>query len=169
MIPHYINKLTDYQIAEAFQKSLSRLYKAKLEELDEELRPIYEHLDRLDTPKYTDFDRKFARLCLPDWAKFHLKAIEHIESIRRIKLNDETNKNMDIEKARSIPINTIYPFKTKGSLISCPLHDDKTPSMKINKNNTVKCFSCGFYGDVIKFFMAINKCSFRDAVQRLCQ
>lgn len=163
------DRLTDYQVAEAFQGSLSRLYKAKMQELNEELQPIYNHLDKLNIPQVPEFHRWFAHQCLPDWAKFHLKAIYHIQRIRRIKLNDTTDEKLDIEKARNVPIETLYPFKFKGKNVSCPLHVDNSPSMKINKNNTVKCFSCQFFGDSIKLFMALNKCSFPEAVRQLCQ
>lgn len=164
-------KLTDYQIAEAFQPTLRLIYKAKMRELNEELQPFYNHLDTLDIPKYTDFERWFARQCCTARQSMLFNSIEHINKIRRIKLDDKkSNQELDIQKAKAVPVENFYtPDKKKGRQITCPLHVDNSPSMILNKNNTVKCFSCGFYGDSIKLFMAMNKVIFPEAVKQLCQ
>ena len=157
-----MNNLTDYQIALAFQPILSHIYKDKMAELDRELSPIYMHLLKFDVPRYTNFDRWLARQCLPDWAKAHFKTIEHINRIRGIKLNEE-NSDLDIEVARNVPIKTLYPFQFKGKNVSCPLHNDRSPSASIKYNRLV-CFSCGFKGDAIALFMRLNNVKFREAV-----
>ena len=36
----------------------------------------------------------------------------------------------------------------RGSMICCPFHDDRTPSMKLNEDYFY-CFGCGAHGDVI--------------------
>lgn len=36
----------------------------------------------------------------------------------------------------------------KNSMVRCPFHDDRTPSMKLN-NKYYYCFGCGAKGDVI--------------------
>ena len=36
----------------------------------------------------------------------------------------------------------------QGSMICCPFHDDRTPSMKLNEDYFY-CFGCGAHGDVI--------------------
>lgn len=167
---HYSqSRLTDYEIADAFQPILSGLYKKKMDELHGELFEVYAHLDRLDIPKYSDFHRRFARKCLPERANFLLKSIEHIQRIRKIKVNDTKNdKTLDIAKAKAVPIESFYtPTVKRGRQITCPLHTDNSPSMIINKNNTVKCFSCGFYGDSINLFMAINKVNFSIAIRSI--
>lgn len=161
-------RLTDYQIAEVFQPVLSGIYKAKVRELNEDLVEVYAHLDSLDIPRYTDFHRWFARQCLPDWAKAHLKTIDHINRIRRIKVNETTmGKELDIESARNVPIETLYPFKFKGKNVSCPFHgSDASPSMSL-KNNKFNCFTCGAKGSSIDFMMKLNNIGFREAVRIL--
>ena len=55
---------------------------------------------------------------------------------------------------------------TKGDyVISCPFHDDKTPSMVISsKKNVFNCFGCGESGTVIDWVMKTQGVSFRHAV-----
>lgn len=50
----------------------------------------------------------------------------------------------------------------------CPFHNEKTPSFKIYKNDTMfKCFGCGVYGDVVDFVMQMDNCDFQAALQKL--
>lgn len=52
----------------------------------------------------------------------------------------------------------------------CPFHDDtKAGSVSINHyTGAYKCFSCGAYhANIIDFFMAFEKCSFKEALYRL--
>ena len=58
---------------------------------------------------------------------------------------------------------------TKGDyVISCPFHDDKTPSMVISsKKNVFHCFGCGESGTVIDWVMKTQGLSFRHAVMVL--
>ncbi len=164
------NSLTDHQIASAFGDTLSLIYKPKMQELNEDLTGIYAHLDRLDIPRYSALDRWFARQSLPRWAKERLDCIERIQRIRRIykrmKAQPESEK-LDIEKAKAVPIETLYPNVRRGGNISCFRHEDKHPSAKLNKNNTIKCFQCGFFGDSVAVFMALNNVGFKDAVKTL--
>ena len=162
-------RLTDYQIASAFQPILRGIYKAKMRDINSDLADTYAHLDSLDVPRYTDFDRWFARQCLPQRSKDLLRQIDHINRIRRIKVNENrTSEELDIEKARNVPIETIYPFVRRGKNVSCPLHSDTHPSASIKYNRLV-CFSCGFKGDVIALFMRLNNVEFKEAVRNLCQ
>lgn len=162
-----MHRLTDYEIAEAFQPILSGLYKKKMEELHGELSEVYAHLDRLSQPKYSDFERWFARQCLPIEAQRHLRTIDHIQRIRGIKVNDTTNnKELDIQKAKSFPIESLYPFVKKGKNVSCPFHTDSSPSASIKYNRLV-CFSCGFKGDGLAFIMKLNNVDFKTAVRQL--
>lgn len=163
--------LSDYEIAQTFGATLSLIYKEKVGELNDDLEPIYAHLDRLDLPKYTDWERQMALDFLPTWAREKLQAISHINKIRniykKIKKTPE-GEGLNIEKAKLVPIESLYNFeKRKKDMICCPFHIDNSPSMKINKNNTVKCFSCGFFGDSIKFFMKLNSLGFKEAVEQL--
>ena len=53
----------------------------------------------------------------------------------------------------------------KNSLIKCPFHDDKDPSLKIyTHTNTFNCFGCGKAGDVIEFIQLKENCSKHEAI-----
>lgn len=164
--------LTSHQIAEAFGDTLSLIYRRKMEEINEELAPVYAFLDRLDQPKYSSLDRWFARATLPGWAQMHLRAIDHIEEIRRLHKRrkkmtpTEQREKLDIDRAKSVPITTLYDFVKKGKNVSCPWHPDKSPSMSL-RNNRFHCFQCGARGDAIEFYMKINSVDFVTAVKRL--
>lgn len=95
-----------------------------------------------------------------------LQVEKEIKWFTRLK-ESKKYKDMNLEQIRSIPITSVYEFKKKGRMVSCPFHEDKTPSGMINTNGTYKCFSCGFYGDVIEFVKKLNNIDFRGAVDYL--
>ena len=56
----------------------------------------------------------------------------------------------------------------KDYALSCPFHDDKTPSLIISPaTNLFNCFGCGEGGSVIDWVMKTLNLSFRDAVEQL--
>ena len=69
-----------------------------------------------------------------------------------------------IERARQYPFEELIEFRRNVTL--CPFHDDRHPSMGL-KNNYVRCFSCGWKGDTLKFVIEKEGLSFPDAVKRL--
>ena len=159
--------LTDYQIAESFGDTLSLIYRDKIEELNAKLQPIWNHLEQFNIPRYTDFDRWFARQALPLWAKRDIKAIEHMDRIKQLRRNPQVKEKLDIEKARSIPITSVYAFKRRGTNVSCPFHgDDKNPSASIKYNYFV-CFGCGLKLDGIALKMKLENIGFKDAVTEI--
>lgn len=168
-------RLTDYQIAEAFGDILLSIYKKKIRELNEELQPYYDHIDKYDCPQYSYNDRCYQKAVALDMvlnSKFNLFAIEHINRIRnlykKMKKTPEIEKyELNIQKAKNVPIETLYNFTRKKNMLSCPFHSDSHPSVKLNKNNTIKCFSCGFFGDSISLFMKLNNLKFKEAVQQM--
>lgn len=162
-------RLSDYQIAEAFGDTLSSIYKEKIDELDQNLHQVMNFLETLNLPRYNELDRWFAREALPDWAKRDMKAIEHINKIRKLHLKLKRNpssERLNIEKAKSVPITSIYEFKGRGNQVSCPFHKDEHPSASIKYNRLI-CFQCGEKLDGIALFMKLNKVSFHDAVKIL--
>lgn len=61
-------------------------------------------------------------------------------------------------------------LKLKGLVLwaRCPLHQDTSPSFKVNpEKQTFHCFGCNVGGDVIAFIQARRKCSFKEALQIL--
>ena len=165
------DKLSDYEIAESFGHTLSGIYKDKINELNCDLNDVYEHTVSLMIPRYTDFEREFAELTMPTWAKQKSDAIDHINKIRQIyrnikKMNDDCNDKLDYIKAREVSIESLYNFKRKGKNVSCPWHEDKHPSASIKFNRLI-CFQCGYKGSSIDFFMKLNNVTLKQAVQQL--
>lgn len=159
--------LSDYQIVESFGDTLSLIYKSKMEELNNDLSPVYSHLDKMDIPQVPEFHRWFARESVPHWAKERFNSIDHINKIRNLhKKLKQSNEILDVEKARNIPISSIYNFNFKGKNVSCPWHEDKHPSASIKFNHLV-CFQCGAKDDTISLWMKINGVRFKEAVEAL--
>ena len=60
--------------------------------------------------------------------------------------------------------------KGKGYVAICPFHDDHDPSMQISKDKqTFHCFVCQNGGDVFTFVQKYDKCSFEEAVKKVCE
>lgn len=60
--------------------------------------------------------------------------------------------------------------KGKGYVAVCPFHDDHDPSMQISKDKqTFHCFVCQTGGDVIEFVKKYDKCSFEEAIRKICE
>ncbi|MBQ4263743.1 MAG: DNA primase [Bacilli bacterium] len=58
--------------------------------------------------------------------------------------------------------------KGKNYSAVCPFHDDHSPSMSVSEEKQIfKCFSCGAYGNVIKFIQDFDHVSFNEALQIL--
>lgn len=52
----------------------------------------------------------------------------------------------------------------------CPFHDEKTPSLMIQKGDQhYHCYGCGAHGDAIQFLMTHVKMSFLEAIESLAQ
>jgi hypothetical protein len=163
------DKLSDYEVAEYFGDTLSLIYKEKMEELNNDLSCVYAHLDKISIPQVPEFHRWFARSSVPHWAAERFKAIDHINKIRnlhrKMKKDPESNRP-DYIKARAIPIESLYQFKSKGKNVSCPWHEDSHPSASIKYNRLV-CFQCGWKGSSIDFVMKLNGWTLKQSVEYL--
>ena len=82
------------------------------------------------------------------------------------------------ERARSIGLLEMCEIlglqtQKKGSAlyVSCPMHEDKTPSLslgpKLGRSGLWHCFSCEGGGDAIELFMRARRMGFADAVRDL--
>lgn len=61
-----------------------------------------------------------------------------------------------------------YGFKVTGNgMTCCPFHDDKAPSMKVDKNFI--CFGCNEKGDVIRFAAKLFNLSEYNAARKLAE
>ncbi len=72
-----------------------------------------------------------------------------------------------IETARSKWLGTLIKLDARG-FAKCPFHNEKTESFKVDRN-LYYCFGCGEKGDTIGFVMKQHSCSFREAIDFLCQ
>jgi len=81
------------------------------------------------------------------------------------------NWTVTVEKARSMPIESLYTgqLKRSGNRLSgrCPFHEEKTPSFMIFDSNHFKCFGCGKFGDAIDYYMELKGCGFAEAVKEM--
>lgn len=86
----------------------------------------------------------------------------------RLSDTDLAKLKSEVSLLRLVESQGYQPKKhgTKGDyVISCPFHDDKTPSMVISsKKNVFNCFGCGESGTVIDWVMKTQGVSFRHAV-----
>ena len=82
-----------------------------------------------------------------------------------------------IQAVRDLPAETVISYYQQLKPQSgrhtglCPFHDDhKTGSFYVFEHtNTYKCFSCGAFGDPIRYVMERNRVSFYDAIQDIAQ
>jgi len=159
--------LSDYEIAINFGDTLQIIYKAKMEELNNDLAEAYAHIDRLQIPQVPELHRYFAQESMPGHIKERFRAVKHIQTIRQIYKKIKSGKEfLDIEQARNVDIKKVYDFKFKGKNVSCPLHQDDHPSASIKFNRLI-CFSCGAKFDSIGLFQKLNNSTFKEAVEYL--
>ena len=166
---HAPDRLSDYEIAINFGDTLQIIYKAKMEELNNDLAEAYAHIDRLQIPQVPELHRYFAMESMPGHIKERFRAVKHIQKIRGIYKKIKSGKEfLNVESARQVPISKVYDFKFKGKNVSCPFHgEDKNPSASIKFNRLV-CFVCNFKPkDSIALFMEINNVGFKEAVEAL--
>lgn len=73
----------------------------------------------------------------------------------------------DVEQARAVPIEHFLEIN-RASFTCCPLHKEKTPSLKVyTKTNSWYCFGCNEGGNVIDLTMKMNNVAFRQAIKML--
>lgn len=93
---------------------------------------------------------------------------------RASRLDDATFRRLVDELKTNIPISGVIgravKLKRSGNEHQglCPFHQERTPSFYVNDAKEFgHCFGCGWHGDVIRFVMDREGCSFREAYHRL--
>ncbi len=78
--------------------------------------------------------------------------------------NGKSITNEMVQRAKEYPYKELLEVKRDMAL--CPFHADKDPSFSV-RNNYGYCFSCGWKGDTIAFYMEKMGVSFPEAVRAL--
>lgn len=98
--------------------------------------------------------------------KQYQPTIRMIEMKRQPITPDRIN-DIDITRAKEYPLHDLLDTKGKKGNISCPFHEDKTPSFQIRKDNTYTCYSCQEHGDSIDLYMKLHNTDFISTVKAL--
>lgn len=101
------------------------------------------------------------------------KLLEIVSDIYRDKFREKpvlATIDNDIEIVKQIPITHFLDFK--GGVCKCIFHSDTNPSLYYNDfnskyPNTVKCYACGRFADVIDVIMELQRKDFKGAVEYL--
>ena len=111
------------------------------------------------------------------WLEYwkNLVSLRERVDTRRVKnwggFKDKAFVNLDIELAKSYPIEDLYQGKLRqvsGKLQGlCPFHEEKTPSFFIFPDNHFYCFGCQEHGSAIDFLMKTKNLDFVSAVKEL--
>jgi hypothetical protein len=90
------------------------------------------------------------------------KALKYIDRPPLGSITDEM-----IEKARSVPVETLIEFTKGKALAWC--HEDRSPSLThYRKGNRATCWPCGKSYNPIDILVERDKMNFVDAVKYLC-
>lgn len=74
----------------------------------------------------------------------------------------------DVMRAKQYPLDQLETVPERGGFVNCPFHKEKTPSLKIyREQNRWHCFGCNEGGDVIDFVIKRDNLTFIDAVRYL--
>jgi DNA primase len=81
---------------------------------------------------------------------------------------DQVRHQLDIVRV----VSDYVTLKRRGAnyLALCPFHHEKTPSFNVHPGKQIfKCFGCGRGGDVFRFVMELEGCSWPEAVRLLAE
>lgn len=126
------------------------------------IRSFFQELNSYEFVVYTEQHR---------WFVNKAREIARMEYLANNKKPFEgVEQDASLSEVKKIPISSLITFK--GGVANCVFHSDRTPSMHYNDENsafpnTVKCYSCGKFGDVIDVVIALNNCSFKEALDIL--
>jgi DNA primase len=95
--------------------------------------------------------------------------VEQLNAKKRTLMRQKAKVEYDntLESLKKIPISNFIEFKSRFA--TCLFHSgDRTPSMYYYpEDNHVYCYACQARKDVVDIVMALNKCSFTEAVKIL--
>ncbi|MFC1615781.1 CHC2 zinc finger domain-containing protein [Patescibacteria group bacterium] len=99
----------------------------------------------------------------------YLKRISTIEESKKIYKKDWQRIIEELEIISVVGVIGQYTeIKNPNFLVKCPLHDDKTPSLKIyQQTNSWYCFGCQKGGMPVNFLMYMENLDFKTAAKKL--
>ncbi len=81
---------------------------------------------------------------------------------------EQIRSNLDI--VDTVSSHVVLKKKGTNYIGLCPFHNDKSPSMSVNRQKGIfKCFSCGAGGDALSFYIKINNLEFKDGIYELAE
>jgi DNA primase len=118
------------------------------------------------TAFYQDLSRKLRNKQIPD--TFATIMMERcLAQIDKPKIKQAPLESSDLTSLKKIPISQFIKL-SKDNSARCLWHEEKTPSMKYYPDtNSLYCFGCGSYGDIISVIQKLENCSFKVAVAYL--
>lgn len=155
-------------------KALKKMFIDKIQELDALI--FSEHIYRNSVYANTEAN-SFSKMLIISRsnareAEFNKLKIKFIW-LKNKCINIDSKNSINITNARLFPIENLINTKPFNKSIKrysyiCPLHDEKTPSFVLyRQQNKFHCFGCGKRGDAIDFYMYKTNCSFKEAVSYL--
>jgi len=143
---------------------LARETKAIIQGYDEGRKadvPLWLRQAVLDINGYDDKQRELHRLVM---------ARSFIEDIAAGKVSQKPERIPDeqIAAAKAISFDRLLPF-TRTRQIKCPFHEAKKSKTLwwFKKDNSVRCWSCGWHGNTIRYIMEKEGIRFKEAVKYL--
>lgn len=88
------------------------------------------------------------------------------EPVERPKRGKRTIDDNELTAAKKVPLSNFIKFDRRGFAI-CPFHNEKTPSLKRDKQNRWYCYGCGAYGDVIDMVMKLHDLTMKEAIKKI--
>lgn len=165
--------LTAFQLADAFPECAD-LARKRLRVLSDHAKEYEDYIAQVLASNRTDFDKQVVIIITKNTMDQDV-LLKEADTLRRYLklLKNPDRQPLDVAAAKAFPIEEMFDLqksRVSSSRIQCccPLHQEKTPSFMIyKKNNTFYCFGCHKGGDAIALFMALNQCSFVDAVKKM--
>lgn len=172
------DKLTDYQIVDAFPNECREYCPPIIQNLELKLIRKRSALREIEISKHPDWIKIILNMMIeciyPKALQITLdknkRFLELLKDKNRPNFNDD---QMLLSKAKSQPIEGLYNFESVrkfGNRVKaiCPFHKENTPSFMIYVDqNKFHCFGCGLKGDSIDFFMKLNNVGFKQAMEAL--
>ena len=93
--------------------------------------------------------------------KFNLVRLHHKE---------DAPQKYDISHIKTIPMDKLTPILANGFFVTNPFRDEKSPSNSLywyRASNRFYDHATGKHGDVIDVYMAVNKCTLKEALKEL--